>query len=131
MERGQEEGVSHASGAAAARSGLAVAFFLKVFVAGETPAWCVFVEFVQQAESSVKSAGKVDYMKILSQEEFSVFSKLRELRKAVAAKDGVPLFVVFTDEQLALIERPFQGRLHAAYSHKTTLSLFLGFAYHI
>jgi len=29
MEREQEEGVSHASGAAAARSGLAVAFFLK------------------------------------------------------------------------------------------------------
>ena len=75
------------------------------FVAGETPAWCVFVEFVQQAESSVKSAGKVDYMKILSHEEFSVFSKLRELRKALAAKDGVPPFVVFTDEQLALIVR--------------------------
>lgn len=75
------------------------------FVAGETPAWCVFVEFVQQAESSVKSASKVDYMKILSQEEFSVFSKLRELRKALAAKDGVPPFVVFTDEQLALIVR--------------------------
>ena len=75
------------------------------FMAGETPAWCVFVEFVQQAESSVKPAGKDDYMKVLSHKEFSVFSKLRELRKKLAAKDSVLPFVVFTDEQLALIVR--------------------------
>ena len=44
-------------------------------------------------------------MKILSHKEFSVFSKLRELRKKLAAKDSVLPFVVFTDEQLALIVR--------------------------
>ncbi len=73
------------------------------FIAGETPSWCVLAEYVQQSEPSAKTAGKVDYMKILSPEDFSVFSKLRELRKEVAAKDGVPPFVVFTDEQLASI----------------------------
>ena len=42
-------------------------------------------------------------MKVLAPEEFAVFSKLRELRKELASKDGVPPFVVFTDEQLASI----------------------------
>lgn len=73
------------------------------FVSGETPAWCILVEYVQQNESESKSSGKVDYMKILSPEEFALFSKLRNLRKELAAKDGVPPFVVFTDEQLASI----------------------------
>ena len=42
-------------------------------------------------------------MKVLTPEEFAFFSKLRELRKELAAKDGVPPFVVFTDEQLSSI----------------------------
>lgn len=73
------------------------------FVCGETPAWCVLAEYVQQQESSAKTTGKVDYLKVLTAEEFAVFSKLRELRKEFASKDGVPPFVVFTDEQLASI----------------------------
>ena len=73
------------------------------FVSGETPAWCVLVEYVAQNEQPVKQAGKVDYMKVLAPQEFSFFSKLRDMRKELAAKDGVPPFVVFTDEQLATI----------------------------
>ena len=42
-------------------------------------------------------------MKVLPAEEFAVFSRLREIRKELAAKDGVPPFVIFTDEQLAAI----------------------------
>ena len=53
------------------------------FVSGETPAWCILVEYVQQNESESKSSGKVDYMKILSPEEFALFSKLRNLRKFI------------------------------------------------
>ena len=63
------------------------------------------MEYVQQNENDSKSSGKVDYMKVLSPDEFAVFSRLRNLRKELAAKDGVPPFVVFTDEQLASIIR--------------------------
>lgn len=73
------------------------------FVTGGTPAWCILVEYVLQNEPSVKQSGKIDYMKVLAPDEFALFSKLRELRKELAAKDGVPPFVVFTDEQLAAI----------------------------
>lgn len=73
------------------------------FVSGETPAWCILVEYVQQGEQTAKPGGKIDYMKVLTPMEFAVFSKLRELRKEFASKEGVPPFVVFTDEQLASI----------------------------
>lgn len=43
----------------------------------------------------------VDYKEILSAEDFAVFAKLRDLRKEMAEKEGVPAYAVFTNEQLA------------------------------
>jgi superfamily II DNA helicase RecQ len=40
---------------------------------------------------------------VLSAEDFAVFAKLREIRKAIAQAEGVPLYTVFTNEQLAQI----------------------------
>lgn len=34
-------------------------------------------------------------------EEFQTFSRLRDWRKAVAEKEGVPVYLVLTNEQLA------------------------------
>jgi superfamily II DNA helicase RecQ len=34
-----------------------------------------------------------------------VFSRLREIRKALATDDGVPAYAIFTDEELAGISR--------------------------
>ena len=42
-----------------------------------------------------------DYKQVLKPEEFEVFSRLREWRKGVAEKEGVPVYVVFSNEQLA------------------------------
>ena len=36
---------------------------------------------------------------------FTVFARLRELRKDLANKEGVPVYAVFTNEQLAEIAR--------------------------
>ena len=46
---------------------------------------------------------KIDYMEVLPKEEFALFSRLREFRKREAAKEKVPPYVIFTDEQLAAI----------------------------
>lgn len=79
------------------------------FVAGETPSWCVLVEYVQvEGSGGVKSSmsssqNKIDYMQFLPPDEFAIFADLRELRKSLAKRDGVPPFVVFTDEVLANI----------------------------
>src|SRR5262249_19764687 len=45
--------------------------------------------------------GKVDYKEVLSPEEFTVFAKLRELRKEIAHAEAVPVYTIFTNEQLA------------------------------
>ncbi len=47
------------------------------------------------------SAPKVDYKEVLSAEDFAVFSKLRDLRKALAEKEAIPAYSIFTNEQLA------------------------------
>ena len=49
--------------------------------------------------------GKVDYRQVLSNSEFAVFSRLREIRKMLALDDGVPAYAVFTDEELAGVAR--------------------------
>jgi superfamily II DNA helicase RecQ len=51
------------------------------------------------------SGRKVDYREILNDRDFAVFSRLRAIRKELAAADGSPAYVVFTDEELAHIAR--------------------------
>ena len=46
---------------------------------------------------------RIDYKTVLSPEDFVVFAKLREWRKEVAAEEGVPVYTIFTNEQLAKI----------------------------
>jgi len=48
---------------------------------------------------------KVDYREILSVEEFSLFSKLRDKRKQLASRDGVQVYTIMTNEQLAELVR--------------------------
>ena len=78
----------------------------KEFVAdGENSFWTFCVEYLDGAPASALSAGgkapKVDYKEVLKPAEFEVFSRLREWRKGVAEKEGVPVYVVLSNEQLA------------------------------
>jgi superfamily II DNA helicase RecQ len=43
----------------------------------------------------------VDYKQVLSEADFLVFARLREWRKGVAQADGVPVYAVFSNEQLS------------------------------
>ena len=40
---------------------------------------------------------------LLSSQDFAVYVKLREWRKKVADEEGVPVYTIFTNEQLAQI----------------------------
>lgn len=55
----------------------------------------------------------VDYRTRLSPEDFSLFLKLKELRKRLAAEKAVPVFTIFTNEQLAEITRKRPGNAAA------------------
>jgi superfamily II DNA helicase RecQ len=70
---------------------------------GESARWSLLVEYQDASPVDAERArrGAVDYREILSDEVFARFRKLRDARKAVAAGHSVPIFAVFTNEQLA------------------------------
>ncbi len=66
--------------------------------------WCFCVRYIESAYGSAsgrRSKGKVDYKKVLDDARFQKFSKLREIRKKIAAEEGISAFIIFTDEELA------------------------------
>ena len=71
--------------------------------------WSFCVRHIPTTLSGGQSSGsgkaKVDYKQVLSESEFTLFSRLREIRKVLSAEDGVPAYAVFTDEELAGIAR--------------------------
>ena len=73
--------------------------------AGEMSAWAVCVTYMEGAPAAPptakRSGARVDYKDELPPAEFSAFAKLRELRKTMAEQEGVPLYALFTNEQLA------------------------------
>ncbi|MEN6423125.1 MAG: HRDC domain-containing protein [Smithella sp.] len=80
----------------------------KEFVSqGENSLWCLAVEYLPQAgEKDFKKGenrNKTDYREILSPEDFTLFVKLREWRKQAATAEAVPVYTIFTNEQLAAI----------------------------
>ena len=63
------------------------------------------MHYINSPVSVNNQSGKTDYKKVLSEKEFEIFSKLREIRKQLAIKDAVQAYLVFTDEELANIAR--------------------------
>jgi len=64
--------------------------------------WCFCVRYIEKTFAPAEEQkGKVDYKQVLDDATFKKFSKLREIRKKVAADEGLPAFAVFTDEELA------------------------------
>lgn len=83
------------------------------FTGGDNPCWYLLVEYLTESGGGdrVRQGRKrkrVDYQEILSPEDFSIFAKLRDWRKETADKEGVPMYVIFTNDQLAKI---VQGRM--------------------
>ena len=77
----------------------------------QTPAgtfWCFCVEYLdQQVKQTVmtvpfaKKGDRVDYKEVLSNDDFVIFSKIRELRKELAMADSIPVYTVCTNEHLS------------------------------
>lgn len=81
---------------------------------GENSFWTFCVEYLDSPGTGAAPTGrlpKVDYKEVLKPEEFEVFSRLREWRKAVAEKEGVPVYAILTNEQLAqVVQRKVTSR---------------------
>ena len=74
------------------------------------PGWALCVQWLPGAPDEsgallgVKGS-RVDYREILDEPTFRIFSALRIWRKDRATADGVPIYTVATNEQLAAISR--------------------------
>ena len=80
------------------------------FVAhGENSFWGIAVEYlpadgrIPACKNNERRSTKVDYKEILTPQEFAVFAKLREWRKETAGQEAVPVYTIFTNDQLAQI----------------------------
>jgi hypothetical protein len=76
----------------------------------DRPVWCFCIEYLasaapQGAAAAGEFRSRVDYKQVLNDGDFRVFSRLRELRKAVAEDEKAPVFTIFTNEQLAAMAR--------------------------
>jgi len=79
--------------------------------AGGRQYWSVCVEYLPRrgAEGPAARSGskdsaeksRIDYRELLTAPQFARFSKLRVLRKEVADSEGVPVYTLFTNAQLA------------------------------
>ena len=77
---------------------------------GNDSYWSLCTDYLESAQGKgpkSNDAGgqraKIDYKAILSPEDFAVFAQLRDLRKEVAQAEAVPVYTIFTNEQLAQI----------------------------
>lgn len=80
------------------------------FVAqGENSYWALAVEFLSDGGEAARRGEtkrqKVDYRQLLSPEDFVLFVRLRDWRKNVAEQEAVPVYTIFTNEQLAEMAR--------------------------
>lgn len=75
---------------------------------GSDSFWAIAVDYLlgdfgNRSRHFGSARNRVDYKTVLSPEEFTVFSQLRDCRKDMAQADAVPVYALFTNEQLALM----------------------------
>ena len=64
--------------------------------------WAFLVEYGTDGGKNTPNAQqRIDYREVLNEAEYALFDKLRKLRKEVAEKASLPVYAVFTNEQLA------------------------------
>ena len=80
------------------------------FVAdGANSAWYVAVRYADMTGTQKVPTGTrraaVDYKEVLEPETFARFAELRKRRKAISEAEGIPVFAIFSNEELAGIAR--------------------------
>jgi len=71
--------------------------------------WVFLVEYgnTDSKNTSNASSQRIDYREVLNPVEYALYDKLRNLRKQIAEKSGIPVYAVFTNDQLAgMVKKP-------------------------
>lgn len=66
------------------------------------PVWCFCIKYLEGGETTkYRQEERIDYREVLDEQSFQRFSALREIRKKIAEEDGLKVFQVFTNRELA------------------------------
>lgn len=90
------------------RSHRVVSVEKQLVVEGGSAYWCFCVEHLlgpQASGTGSKGRSRVDYKEVLSEGDFAVYARLRDVRKKKAGEEAVPMYTVCTNEQLAEMAR--------------------------
>ena len=73
---------------------------------GDNKFWAICVDYLKSISADPTrnqnlSRNRVDYKSTLPPDEFVVYSRLRKLRKDIAQTEAVPVYALFSNEQLA------------------------------
>ena len=78
---------------------------------GESSFWAMAVEYLPSAGTSPVSKkeppvkSNVDFKSVLAPDDFTLYARLREWRKETGHTEAVPVYTIFTNEQLAEMAR--------------------------
>ena len=67
--------------------------------------WVFLVEYTADGKIAPGTPQRTDYREVLNAAEYALFDKLRNVRKELAEKSGIPVYAVFTNDQLAAMVR--------------------------
>ncbi|MEI6125617.1 MAG: HRDC domain-containing protein [Pseudomonadota bacterium] len=72
----------------------------------ENSFWALAVEYlddgsVRHGTPQADKKPKIDYREVLNAGDFALYSRLRDLRKQIADAEAVPVYAIFTNDQLA------------------------------
>ncbi|MEI6389000.1 MAG: HRDC domain-containing protein [Spirochaetota bacterium] len=79
-------------------------------------AWTFMIEYIPRGKAGLPEAGQkpgIDYRDVLSEPDFALFLKMKEVRTTLAEAAGLPVYAVFTNEQLSRIAQGKPGSLAA------------------
>jgi superfamily II DNA helicase RecQ len=71
--------------------------------------WIFLIEYgnTEGKNSANTPSQRIDYREVLNPIEYALYDKLRSLRKDIAEKTGIPVYAVFTNDQLAgMVKKP-------------------------
>jgi superfamily II DNA helicase RecQ len=71
---------------------------------GENSFWAIAVTYTDQDLKELpkdKRSTRIDYKEILSSDDFNIYAQLRDLRADISKEEGVPLYAIFSNEQIS------------------------------
>lgn len=67
--------------------------------------WCFCIKYLDDIATADKDKPRVNYRQVLDEATFKRFTALRDIRKRVSETESLPAYIIFTDDELALMAK--------------------------